>query len=81
MIMLSLIRYIFLKICFRSRKDLDKRSSSNVNESKLHDHEQDATATSESCSWVADEKACSSDNQNSSVVKNGPPKTGLVILS
>ncbi|KAJ0053423.1 hypothetical protein Pint_02510 [Pistacia integerrima] len=55
----------------RSRRDAEKRISSNASESRLRDLEQDVTATSESCSWVADEKASSSDNQNSSAVKGG----------
>ncbi|GKV44376.1 hypothetical protein SLEP1_g51568 [Rubroshorea leprosula] len=54
---------------WRSRKDPEKRTLSGVNESRLADTEQDASATSESCSWNAEEKACTSDNQNSSVVK------------
>ncbi|KAH9743133.1 nuclear factor kappa-B-binding protein [Citrus sinensis] len=56
---------------WRLRRDVEKRISSNAYESRPHDLEQDVTATSESCSWVADEKACSSDNQNSSVMKGG----------
>lgn len=64
---LSLLSWFFL----RSRRDVEKRISSNVYELGLHDLEQDVTGTSESCSWVADEKACSSDNQNYSVMKGG----------
>ncbi|KAK6267064.1 hypothetical protein QUC31_017901 [Theobroma cacao] len=56
---------------WRSRRVGEKRVFSNSNESRLGSVEQDVTATSESCSWVADEKACSSDNQNSSVMKGG----------
>ncbi|KAI9176665.1 hypothetical protein LWI28_005692 [Acer negundo] len=63
-----------LQKIWRSRRDADKRSSSNANESGLRDLEQDVTATSESCSWNADEKACSSDNQNSSVMRDGKLK-------
>lgn len=55
----------------RSRRASEKGIFSHSNESKLVNLEQDATGTSESCSWVADERACSSDNQNSSVVKGG----------
>lgn len=50
---------------------MEKRISSHANESRVRDVEQDVTATSESCSWVADEKACSSDNQYSSMMKGG----------
>ncbi|KAL5797298.1 hypothetical protein ACOSQ2_002118 [Xanthoceras sorbifolium] len=64
-----------LQKIWRSRRDADKKSSSNAN--GLRDLEQDVTATSESCSWVADEKACSSDNQNSSVVKDGKLKSRM----
>ncbi|KAK1569266.1 hypothetical protein Q3G72_034651 [Acer saccharum] len=63
-----------LQKIWRSRRDADKKSSSNANESGLRDFEQDVTATSESCSWDADEKACSSDNQNSSVMRDGKLK-------
>ncbi|XWS43940.1 hypothetical protein CRYUN_Cryun15aG0001500 [Craigia yunnanensis] len=56
---------------WRSRRVDNKRVFSHSNESRLDNIEQDVTASSESCSWVADEKACSSDNQNSSVVKGG----------
>lgn len=66
-----LSHYVSLMSCFRLRRDVEKRISSNAYESRPHDLEQDVTATSESCSWVADEKACSSDNQNSSVMKGG----------
>ncbi|XVF57680.1 hypothetical protein PTKIN_Ptkin07bG0001600 [Pterospermum kingtungense] len=55
----------------RSRRVVEKSVFSHLNESRLGHIEQDVTATSESYSWVADEKACSSDNQNSSVVKGG----------
>ncbi|KAJ9132891.1 hypothetical protein P3X46_033716 [Hevea brasiliensis] len=55
----------------RSRRDADGRTSSNANESRFHDLEDDAVATSESCSLLAEEKACSSDNQNSSIMKGG----------
>lgn len=53
----------------RSRNGLEKRISSHGNESRFADPEEDFTATSESCSWAADDKVCSSDNQNSSAVK------------
>lgn len=42
------------------------RSKKHADESGFHDSEENLAATSESCSWAADEKACSSDNQNSS---------------
>ncbi|XP_015893913.3 uncharacterized protein LOC107427998 isoform X2 [Ziziphus jujuba] len=63
----------FLQKILRSKNNGDKRISSCANESGFHVREDDVTltATSESCSYVADEKACSSDNQNSSVVKGG----------
>ncbi|XVF16097.1 hypothetical protein REPUB_Repub10bG0002000 [Reevesia pubescens] len=54
---------------WRSRRAGEKRVFSHSNESRRGNVEQDVTVTSESCSWVADEKTCSSDNQNSSVVK------------
>ncbi|KAG8643879.1 uncharacterized protein LOC110626337 isoform X2 [Manihot esculenta] len=53
----------------KSNRDPDRQISSNANESRFHDLEHDAVATSESCSLVAEEKACSSDNQNSSIMK------------
>ncbi|CAB4305899.1 unnamed protein product [Prunus armeniaca] len=56
---------------WRSRNDMEKKISSHANESRFRDLEENTTVTSESCSWVADEKACSSDNQISSVVKGG----------
>ncbi|KAJ7971788.1 Nuclear factor related to kappa-B-binding protein [Quillaja saponaria] len=52
----------------RLRND-EKRMPSHLNGSRFHDLEENVTATSESCSWAADEKACSSDNQISSVRK------------
>ncbi|GAV82808.1 hypothetical protein CFOL_v3_26259, partial [Cephalotus follicularis] len=56
---------------WRPRKEIEKRISSCADESRIRGLEQDVTATSESFSWVADEKACSSDNQYSSVMKAG----------
>lgn len=55
---------------------MDKRIASSANDPRFHVLEDNATAaaSSESCSWVADEKACSSDNQNSSVIKGGDLK-------
>ncbi|KAJ9189784.1 hypothetical protein P3X46_001038 [Hevea brasiliensis] len=55
----------------RSTRDADRRVSSNANESRFCELEDDAVATSESCSLIAEEKASSSDNQNSSVMKGG----------
>ncbi|KAJ7976304.1 Nuclear factor related to kappa-B-binding protein [Quillaja saponaria] len=52
----------------RSRND-EKRLSSHLDESRFCDLEENVTATSESCSLAVDEKACSSDNQVSSVRK------------
>ncbi|KAJ1388804.1 Nuclear factor connected with kappa-B-binding protein [Sesbania bispinosa] len=51
-------------------KHADKRIPSNVNESRVYDHDGNVTVTSESCSWDAEEKACSSDNQISSLRKD-----------
>ncbi|GMI98143.1 hypothetical protein like AT5G13950 [Hibiscus trionum] len=62
---------------WRSKRVGKKRVFSHSNESRLGEVEQDVTATSESCTWVADEKACSSDNQNSSVVKDGKIRRSL----
>ncbi|XP_024017809.1 uncharacterized protein LOC21390955 [Morus notabilis] len=56
---------------WRSRNDTDKRISSSANDSRFCVPEDNIAASSESCSWVADEKACSSDNQNSSMLKGG----------
>lgn len=53
----------------RSIDGLEKRIPSYGNESIFPDPEDDFTATSESCSGVADDKVCSSDNQNSSLMK------------
>ncbi|KAF3435324.1 hypothetical protein FNV43_RR22411 [Rhamnella rubrinervis] len=63
----------FSQKIWRSRNDGDKRISSCANDSGFHVVEDNValTLTSESCSWIADEKACSSDNQNSSVLKGG----------
>ncbi|PON50486.1 Nuclear factor related to kappa-B-binding protein [Trema orientale] len=59
---------------WRSKNDMDKRISSSANDSRVRVLEDNVEASSESCSWVADEKACSSDNQNSSVIKGGDLK-------
>ncbi|XP_039069579.1 uncharacterized protein LOC120216125 isoform X2 [Hibiscus syriacus] len=56
---------------WRSKRVGKRRVFSHSNEPGLDNVEQDVTATSESCSWIADEKECSSDNQNSSVMKDG----------
>ncbi|GAB2278338.1 hypothetical protein Dimus_013021 [Dionaea muscipula] len=40
------------------------RGVAGTNQRKSHDHEENVAATSESASWIADEKACSSDNLN-----------------
>ncbi|CAK8532943.1 unnamed protein product [Lathyrus sativus] len=42
-------------------KHVSKRMPSNVNESRVNDHDGNVTMTSESCSWDAEEKACSSE--------------------
>ncbi|XP_048233797.1 uncharacterized protein LOC8273091 isoform X4 [Ricinus communis] len=60
-----------LQKLWRSRRDVDKQNFSHANESRFHDPEETSAATSESCSLVAEEKACSSDNQNSSITKGG----------
>jgi hypothetical protein len=66
-----LCRYFEFHFCVlsRSRNGLEKRIPSHGSESRFADPEEDFTATSESCSWAADDKVCSSDNQNSSAVK------------
>lgn len=53
---------------WRSRNGLEKRIPSLANESEFAHPEEDLTATSESCSG-ADDRVCSSDNQNSPVMK------------
>lgn len=42
-------------------KHVPKRIPSNVNESRVNDHDRNVTVTSESCSWDTEEKACSSE--------------------
>ncbi|KAA8530052.1 hypothetical protein F0562_004761 [Nyssa sinensis] len=58
---------------WRSRKHAEKNIPNHANESKFCDLEENLTATSESCSWAADEKAYSSDNQN--LMKHGELQT------
>lgn len=67
------VSFYFILACYlcRSRNDMEKHRSSHANESRFHDLDENATVTSDSCSWVADENACSSDNQISSVIKGG----------
>ncbi|KAF5479236.1 hypothetical protein F2P56_000074 [Juglans regia] len=55
---------------WKSIDGLEKRIPSHGNESIFPDPEDDFTATSESCSGAADDKVCSSDNQNSSLMKH-----------
>lgn len=43
---------------------------SNVNESRVNDHDGNVAVTSESCSWDAEERACSSDYLISSMRKD-----------
>lgn len=62
---------------WRSRNDADKKISSSANDSRICVPEDNVAASSESCSWVADEKACSSDNQNSSIIKRGELKNRM----
>ena len=59
----------FVGLC-RSKNDVEKRVLSNVNESRVYDHDGNFTVTSESCSWDAEEKGCSSDNQIFSLRKD-----------
>ncbi|GAB2288836.1 hypothetical protein Dimus_023147 [Dionaea muscipula] len=40
------------------------RGVAGTNQRKSHDHEENVAATSESSSWIANEKTCSSDNLN-----------------
>ncbi|XP_027923848.1 uncharacterized protein LOC114181564 isoform X2 [Vigna unguiculata] len=51
-------------------KRVEKRIPSKVIESRVYDHDGNVTGTSESCSWDAEDKACSSDNQISSLRKD-----------
>ncbi|CAJ1953337.1 unnamed protein product [Sphenostylis stenocarpa] len=51
-------------------KHVEKRMPSKVIESRVYDHDGNVTGTSESCSWDAEDKACSSDNQISSLRKD-----------
>ncbi|XP_039042728.1 uncharacterized protein LOC120181713 isoform X2 [Hibiscus syriacus] len=62
---------------WRSKRVGKRRVFSHSNEPGLGNVEQDVIATSESCSWVADEKECSSDNQNSSFVKDGKMRRSM----
>ncbi|XP_047178731.1 protein PFC0760c isoform X3 [Vigna umbellata] len=48
-------------------KRVEKRIPSKVIESRVYDHDGNVTGTSESISWDAEDKACSSDNQISSL--------------
>jgi len=50
-------------------KRVEKRMPSKVIESRVYDHDGNVTGTSESCSWDAEDKPCSSDNQISSLRK------------
>ncbi|XP_057758903.1 uncharacterized protein LOC130979470 isoform X1 [Arachis stenosperma] len=51
-------------------KNVEKRVSSNVNDLKVYDHDGNFTVTSESCSWDAEEKEFSCDNQIFSVKRD-----------
>ncbi|KAK8470135.1 hypothetical protein PHAVU_004G069600 [Phaseolus vulgaris] len=51
-------------------KHVEKRMPSKVIESRVYDHDGNVTGTSESCSWDAEDKPCSSDNQISSLRKD-----------
>nr|XP_012567445.1 uncharacterized protein LOC101502546 isoform X2 [Cicer arietinum] len=54
----------------RRPKHVQKRMPSNVNESRVNDHDGNVAVTSESCSWDAEERACSSDYLISSMRKD-----------
>ncbi|CAN1839093.1 hypothetical protein LINPERHAP1_LOCUS35658 [Linum perenne] len=56
---------VFQTTC-RSRREAERNTSLHGNEHRFLDNEE-KVATSESCSLVAEDKGCSSDNQNSSV--------------
>ncbi|XP_061961745.1 uncharacterized protein LOC133682416 isoform X2 [Populus nigra] len=62
---------ILQKIWRRSRSDADKRISPCNIESKFHGTGENESATSGSCSLVAEEKTSSSDTQNSPLTKSG----------
>ncbi|KAH8489383.1 hypothetical protein H0E87_024846 [Populus deltoides] len=62
---------ILQKIWRRSRSDADKRISPCDIESKFHVTGENESATSGSCSLVAEEKTSSSDTANSPVTKSG----------
>ncbi|CAK9166175.1 unnamed protein product [Ilex paraguariensis] len=49
---------------WRSKKLAEKSVPAHANGFRLCDSDENPVATSESCSWAADEKACSSDNPN-----------------
>ncbi|XP_058778967.1 uncharacterized protein LOC131652980 [Vicia villosa] len=51
-------------------KHVPKRIPSNVNESRVNDHDRNVAVTSESCSWDTEEKACSSEYRISSSRKD-----------
>lgn len=51
--------------CTLSRSRNSENRVSTLNVSRFDHHEDNAIATSESGSWAAEEKACSSDNQTS----------------
>ncbi|KAF4397560.1 hypothetical protein G4B88_027300 [Cannabis sativa] len=58
----------------RSKNQMDRRISVSANDSRFRVLEGNVAASSDSCSWAADEKACSSDNQNSFLVKGADHK-------
>ncbi|XP_073260549.1 uncharacterized protein [Populus alba] len=62
---------ILQNIWRRSRSDADKKISPCDIESKFHSTGENESATSGSCSLVAEEKTSSSDTQNSPVTKSG----------
>ncbi|OIW06491.1 hypothetical protein TanjilG_05262 [Lupinus angustifolius] len=55
---------------WRSRNDVEKIMPSSVNGSRLYNHDGNLTLTTGSCSWDAEDRACSSDNQISSLRKD-----------
>ncbi|GMH06890.1 hypothetical protein Nepgr_008730 [Nepenthes gracilis] len=58
----------------RSRRHAEENISSDDNELTFRDPDENIGAASESCSWTADEKACSSDNMTLSMVKGAELK-------
>lgn len=70
----------FVPKLWRSRKHTENSVFAPSYGSKIQNSGENLGATSESCSGAADEKACSSDNQFSSIMKSGklPRRKGLM---